>query len=79
MDGRIEGGSALSWGDRENPRKVPVWRENHVKATDGSLQGLCKEGKKQMTERCEHALFQSFEGNICGCLRSLFLPLIHSQ
>lgn len=65
MEGRGEGGSALSWGDGgENPRKVSVWRENHVKATDGSLRGLCKEGKKKMTERTEHALFQSFRGNV---------------
>lgn len=43
----IEGGSALCWGDGgKTPEKVSVWRENHVKATDGSLRGLCKEGKK---------------------------------
>lgn len=45
-----------------NPRKVPVWRENHVKATDGSLQGLCKEAKG----RDDWAHWTSWtRGNIC--------------
>lgn len=43
---RAEGGSALFMGDRENPRKVPLWRENHVKATDGSLQRPTQKGKE---------------------------------
>lgn len=62
MEGRGEGGSALCWGDRENPREVPVWRENHVKTTDGSLRELCKEGKKQMTKHTEHVCPKAFEG-----------------
>lgn len=63
MEGGGEGGSALCWGDGEKPREVPVWRENHVKATDGSLRGLCKQGKKQKTEHTVRALFQKpFEG-----------------
>lgn len=65
MEGGGEGGSALCWGDGEKPREVPVWRENHVKATDGSLRGLCKQGKKQKTEHTVRALFQGFRGNIC--------------
>ncbi len=48
-----------------------MWRENHVKATDGSLRGLCKEGKKQMTEHTEHALFQGFRGNMCRFLSAI--------
>lgn len=78
MEGGGEGGSALCWGDGEKPREVPVWRENHVKATDGSLRGLCKQGKKQKTEHTVRALFQGFRGNICR-LFSFWLPLIHLQ
>lgn len=44
---RAEGGSALFVGDRENPRKVPVWRENHVKAADGSLQRPTQKRQRQ--------------------------------
>lgn len=63
MEGGGEGGSALYWGDGEKPREVPVWRENHVKATDGSLRGLCKQSKKP--QKTEHTVFQGFRGNIC--------------
>lgn len=49
--GERGGSSTLCWGDGgEKPREVPQWRENHVKATDGSLRGLCKQGERQMTE-----------------------------
>lgn len=65
MEGRGKGDSALFWGDGENSREVPLWRENHVKATDGRLRGLCKQGKKQMTEHTVHTLLQSFQQNIC--------------
>lgn len=64
--GRGEGGSAPCEGYGGKPREVPEWRENPVKATDGSLQGLCKQGKKQMTEHTVHALFQDFQRNIYG-------------
>lgn len=30
----------------KTPWKVPVWRENHVEAANGSLRGLCTEDKK---------------------------------
>lgn len=62
LEGRGEGGSALCEGYGGKPREVPEWRENPVKATDGSLQGLCKQGKKQMTEHTVHALFKTFKG-----------------
>ena len=64
-EGRGEGDSALFRGDGENSGEVPLWRENHVKATDGRLRGLCKQGKKQTTEHTVHALLQSFQQNIC--------------
>ena len=64
MRGRVEAGSTPFVGDRENPGKVSVWRENHVKAIDGSIQGLNKEGKKLLTEPSEHVLYRGFKGNI---------------
>lgn len=55
-------------GGGETPGKVPVWRENHVEFTDGSLRGSCKEGKKQMTDRTEETVFKAFRD------KSIFPP-----
>lgn len=82
MKGRGPGDSAPRYGDRgENPREVPVWRENHVKATDGSLRGLCKKGQKSRWLSTANTLcVKAFEGiSVDHPPLLLFMPSIHLQ